>query len=206
MMTKVKLLKEENIMNTVLENIITRRSVRNYRCEQIMEEELNMILLAGSYAPNGMGTQSWKFTAIQKPEVMKRVNESIRQAILSIPVTTQTHPYIVSLIEKAKDENANFLYNAPTFIIVSHLKDNGNAMPDSALAIGNMMLAAHSLEIGSCWLNQLPGMTHMPIIRELLREINIPEDHIVYGSFVLGYPAEEPKPAEARKDVINIIR
>lgn len=193
-------------MNAVIENIITRRSIRNYRYEQISEEDINIILLAGSYAPNGTGTQSWKFTAIQNPEVMKKVNESIRQALLSIPVVAETHPYIVSLIEKAKDENTNFLYYAPTFVIVSNLIDNGNSMPDSALAIGNMMLVAHSLGIGSCWLNQLPGMTHMPMVRELLTELDIPGDHIVYGSVVFGYPADEPKPAAPRKDVINIIR
>lgn len=192
-------------MNTVLENIITRRSIRNYRPEQIPKGELDTILLAGSYAPNGMGTQSWKFTAVQNPETMKKINESIRKTLMSIPVVAETHPYIVSLVEKAKDENSNFLYNAPIFVIVSHLKDNGNAMPDSALAIGNMMLAAHSLGIGSCWLNQLPGLTHMPMIRELLTELDIPKDHIVYGSVVFGYSADESKSAQPRKDVINII-
>jgi nitroreductase len=192
-------------VNTVLENIITRRSIRNYKLDQISKEELDKILLAGSYAPNGMGTQSWKFTAIQNPQTMKKVNESIRQAILSIPIVAETHPYIVSLIEKAKDENANFLYKAPTLVIVSHLKDNGNAMPDSALAIGNMMLAAHSIGIGSCWLNQLPGMAQLPTIQELLSELDIPKNHTVYGSVVFGYPSDEPKTAELRKDVINII-
>lgn len=112
----------------------------------------------------------------------------------------------MSLVEKAKDESSNFLYHAPTFIIVSNLKDNGNSMPDSALANGNMMLAAHSLGIGSCWLNQLPGLTHMPLIRELLSDLDVPVNHIVYGSVVMGYAAEEPKQAAPRKNVVNIIR
>ncbi|WP_250227865.1 nitroreductase family protein [Anaeropeptidivorans aminofermentans] len=193
-------------MTTIIENILTRRSIRSFKKDQISEEDLNTILMAGSYAPNGMGTQSWKFTAIQNAQTMKKVNAAIRQSLLSVPIVPETHPYIVSLIEKAKDENADFLYHAPTFIIVSNLKDNGNSMPDSALAIGNMMLAAHAFGIGSCWLNQLPGLTHMPLIRELLNDLDIPENHIVYGSFVMGYGAEEPKPAAPRKDVINIIR
>lgn len=154
-------------MNDIIENILTRRSIRAFKEDQIPEENLNTILVAGSYAPNGMGMQNWKFTAIQNAAIIKKINEAIRQTLLSISAVPETHPYVVSLIEKAKDENADFLYHAPTFIIVSNLKDNGNSMPDSALAIGNMMLAAHSLGIGSCWLNQLPGLTHMPIIREL---------------------------------------
>lgn len=193
-------------MNNIIENILTRRSVRDFKKEQISLEDLNTILLAGSYAPSGMGLQSWKFTAIQSEETLKKVNEAIRQTLLTIPIAPQTHPYVVSLIEKAKDVNANFLYNAPTYIIVSNLKDNGNSMADSALAIGNMMLAAHSLGIGSCWLNQLPGLTHFPIISELLNELGIPENHIVYGSVVMGYAAKEPSPPAPRKEVINIIR
>ena len=192
-------------MNAVLENILTRRSVRVYQEKQISKEALQTILLSGSYAPNGMGLQNWRFIAIQNPAVRQKVNEAIRQTLLSIPVAPETHPYIVSLIEKAKDVNADFLYHSPTCILVSHLKDDGNAMPDSALAIGNMMLAAHSLGIGSCWLNQLPGLTHMPQIRELLDELGTPKNHIIYGSVVMGYAAGKAHPAEPRKDVICIV-
>ncbi|EGO62484.1 nitroreductase family protein [Acetonema longum] len=193
-------------MNDILENILTRRSIRAFKKDQIPEEDLNTILVAGSYAPNGMGLQDWKFTAIQNATTLKKVNEAIRQTLLSIPIVPEIHPYVMSLIEKAKDENADFLYHAPTFIIVSNLKDNGNSMPDSALAIGNMMLAAHSIGIGSCWLNQLPGLTHLPLIRELLTDLDVPEHHIVYGSVVMGYAAGESKPAAPRKNVIHIIR
>lgn len=191
-------------MNPILQNILTRRSVRAFKKEQIPKEDLDTILLAGSYAPNGMGLQNWKFTAIQNPAIMEKVNETLRQTLLSIPIVAETHPYIVSLIEKANDKNANFLYYAPTYIIVSNLKDNGNSMPDCALAIGNMMLAAHSLGIGSCWLNQLPGLTHLPQVRELLTELDIPQDHIVYGSVVMGYSLNPPNPAAPRKDIIRI--
>ncbi|AOT72299.1 hypothetical protein Gferi_23780 [Geosporobacter ferrireducens] len=52
------------------------------------------------------------------------INEVIRKTLFSIPVVSETHPYAVSLIEKAQDEKADFLYHAPTFIIVSNLKDN----------------------------------------------------------------------------------
>lgn len=193
-------------MNPVLDALLTRRSVRSYTKEQVSAADLDTILLAGSYAPNGMGRQTWRFTAIQSPETMKKVNEAIRQTLLTIPVVAETHPYIVKLIEKAQAENAEFLYGAPTYVIVSSLEGNGNAMADCALAIGNMMHAAHSLGIGSCWVNQLPGLTHQPLIRGLLNELSVPENHIVYGSVVLGYAAVEPKPADPRQDVIRIFR
>ena len=71
-------------MNSIIENILTRRSIRTFRGAQISEEDLNTILTAGSYAPNGMGTQSWKFTAIQKTSVLAKVNEAIRLTLISI--------------------------------------------------------------------------------------------------------------------------
>lgn len=188
-------------MNDIIKNIITRRSIRKYKSEQIKLEELETILLAGSYAPSGVNMQSWKFTAIQNKEVLQEVNEAIRQTIL----LNKDNPYYERLIEKAKDEKANFLFNAPTYVIVSNLKDNPNSMADSALAIGNMMLAAHSLGIGSCWLNQLPRLSCYPQMREFLTKIGVPENHLVYGSFTLGYP-DESKDASPRKDVINIIK
>lgn len=193
-------------MNCTIENILTRRSVRDFKANQIPEEDLNIILKAGSYAPNAMGLQNWKFTAIQNTEMLKKVNEAIRKTLLSIPIVPETHPYVVSLIEKSKDERADFLYHAPTLIIVSNLNNNGNSMPESSLAIGNMMLAGQSLGISSCWLNQLPGLTHMPLIRNLLNELDIPKTHIIYGTIVMGYAAYKPKTAIERKDVINIIR
>lgn len=192
-------------MNEVINNMLTRRSIRSFTEDQISEQDLKTILMAGSYAPSGMGLQTWKFTAIQKTDMIVKVNETIRKALLSIPIVEETHPYIVKLIEKAKDENTNFLYQAPTYIIVSNLEENGNAMADSALALGNMMLAAHSLGIGTCWLSQLPRLGHLPQIRELLTELNIPKDHSVYGSLAVGYPLGEPRPVQPRKDVITII-
>lgn len=183
-------------MNPVIENLLTRRSIRSFRNKQIPLEDLELILKAGSYAPNGMGLQAWKFTAIQNPDILKKVDNVIRQVILSSPVENER------LIERAKDPNHNFLNNAPTYIIVSHLKDSPLAMADCALALGNMMLAAHSLGIGSCWFNSLPRMTNHPLVRELLTELEIPENHNVYAAGVFGYPEGEIKPAAPRREGI----
>ena len=192
-------------MNEVIRAIEMRRSVRKFTGAMIPRSELETILHAGSYAPNGMGSQEWRFTAVQDEMTLQRINESIRLALLTIPVIAETHPYVVSLIEKAGNEQANFNYGASTYVIVSHQRDNGNAMPDSALALGYMMLAAHSMGIGSCWLNLLPGMAGLPIIRNLMTELGLPENHTIYACAVFGYAAKEPEAAEPRKDVVRIL-
>ena len=192
-------------MNQVLENILTRRSVRRYKQKQISPAELKTILKAGSFAPSGNNMQSWRFTAVQNSRMLKKINETIRNSILQTPISDNTSEYMIRLREKATDENINYMFNAPTYVIVSNLRDNSNSMADSALAIGNMMLVAHSLGIGSCWVNLLSRITDLPLIRKMLSDLAIPENHKVYGAITLGYPDGIPREASPRKDVINII-
>ena len=192
-------------MNPIIENIINRRSVRSYENKQIPKEELDAILLAASYAPSAMGTQSRRITAIQSKECLQKVNRAIREALRSIPVTEKTHPFIISLIEKAQSPESEFLYGAPVYIILTDTPENLSAMPDCALAAENVMLAARAFGIGSCWINQLPGMAQLPQIKALLKELHLPEDHVAFSSVVLGYPAGEFPHAEERKDRISIL-
>ena len=192
-------------MNPVIENIVTRRSVRAYQNKQIPKEILEDILLAGSYAPSAMGTQGRRITAIQSEEGIQKVNDAVRESLRSIPVTEKTHPYIISLIEKAQSPTSEFLYGAPVYVILTDTPENLSAVPDCALAAQNIMLAAHAYGIGSCWINQLPGMTQLPQIRALLKELGLPEDHIALSSVVLGYPAGQTGPAEERKDRVAIL-
>lgn len=192
-------------MNEAIQNMITRRSIRAFTDEKVKLDDLQTILMAGSFAPCGKGLQNWRFTAVQNETTLKQVNEAIRLAYLTYPVDASTHPHVLNMIEKAENQQADYMYGAPIFVMVTHLKEESNAMADSALAIGNMMLAAHSLGLASCWLNHLPRLTHQPIVQELLSTLRIPDNHIVYGSFVLGYAKEVVRNVAPRKDVIHII-
>ena len=192
-------------VNSVIDNIMTRRSIRSFKEQQITRDELNTILTAGSYAPSGMALQSWKFTAIQDPKVLNKINETMRQTLLGISPESEAYAYYANYIKMAQDLTSNFLYHAATYVLVSNQRENKNGFADSALAIGNMMLAAHSIGIGSCWLNQVPRLSEHELMRELLTELEIPQDHTVYGSVVLGYPNGKERSAAPRKDVIHII-
>jgi len=186
--------------NPVLENMLTRRSIRRFIPQQISDEARDAILLAGRYAPTGMDLQSWRFTVIQDPAWMERVNTAIREAFLLYQVTDQTTPYMRGLVEKAKAGKAGFLFRAPTCVIVTNGVHIENATADCALAIGNMMLAAHALGVGSCWVSQLSRLTRLTPVRHLLDELGLPDDHIVCGSVVLGYPQGAPPQAPPRKE------
>ena len=195
--------------NNTLEIIMTRRSVRNYISKQVENDKLQAILEAGCSAPYGLTLVKRCITVVQGKEWHSKINECIRKCHLSIPEKGATNQYIKSLKIKALEENAEFLYNAPIFIIVSTNPNNSSAMVDCAVAIENMLIAAHSLGLGTCWLNQLPGLTQKLHVRELMNSLEIPNDHLIYGSFVLGYPnLEALKSISPRKDTttINMIK
>ena len=171
--------------NDAVDAILTRRSIRSYQAKQISEDALETILTVGQFAPSGMNQQSAKAIVVQSKERMQQ---------------------LVQLAKAAEQVDHNPFYDAPTVILVFADATQLAPLEDGCNVLENMMLAAHSLGIGSCWLNQLPGLTNMPLIRELLSDLDVPVNHIVYGSVVMGYAAEEPKQAALRKNVVNIIR
>ena len=90
-------------------------------------------------------------------------------------------------------------------ILASNERDNQLGMQDCACALENIFLAAHSLGIGSVWINQLNGICDVPEIRFVLNELRLPENHIVLGMAALGYAAEPGRPANKREDVVEWI-
>lgn len=167
-------------MNEVLKNILTRRSVRSFKSEQIKDEELDQILQAGIYAPSGMNRQSWQFTVIQNKEKIELLAKVIRKAL-------------------GRDESYNF-YLPVTLILLSNDRDNSNGLADCSCALENIFLMANSLGIGSCWINQLKNICDEIEVRNLLNSFEIPSNHIVWGMAALGYPDSKVNTAPPRKD------
>ena len=129
--------------NEVLKALHERRSVRKYKPEQITDEELLTVLEAGTYAPTGMGYQDPWIVAVQDPEI---ISQLVRMNAEVMGVTS--NPY----------------YDAPTIVLVfgSHPDKWRNAVQDGSLVLGNMMLAAHSIGLGSCWINREREMFDTP--------------------------------------------
>lgn len=174
-----------NKKNEVLQTIKARRSVRSYTEQQVSEEDLNLILEAACHAPNGMNYQTWHFTAIRNAELLEQLNEKIKGAFAK-----SNDP---RLQERGHSQTYCCYYHAPTLIIVSNEPTQWWAGMDCACALQNIFLAAKSLGIGSCWINQLGQTCDDPDVRAFLTELGIPENHRVYGCAALGYqPADAP--------------
>lgn len=161
-------------MSQVFENIKTRRSVRSYQDTQIPREQLEQILTAGLYAPSGKNSQLCQFTVVQGKEKLEALRNAIAKAL--------------------QNPDYHHFYNAPTLVMVSAPKDYALAVPDCAVALENMFLAAHDLKLGSVWINQLGGICDQPEVRALLTKYGVPENHNIYGSAAIGYPAVEVAP------------
>lgn len=168
-------------MNNVLETIKARRSVRAYDNRQVPLGDLQEILEAATYAPSGMHYETWHFTAIQRTETLTELNNRIKGAFAKSSDSR--------LQERGASSTYCCYYHAPTLVIVSNEPTQWWAGMDCACAIENMFLAAQSLGIASCWINQLGTTCNDPEVRALLTSLGVPEGHQVYGCVALGYAA-----------------
>ena len=170
-------------MNEVIKNIYTRRSVRMFESKKIPKEMLEVIADVARYAPSGMNRQEWRFTVVQNKDIIGK---------LATVITNE--------LDRGPDYN---FYGADTLIITSAPRDAKYAVEDCACALENMFLAAHSLGIGSVWINQLKGICDVPEIRAVLNEINIPAENICNGIAALGYEMTDPKGKVEKKENVT---
>lgn len=173
-------------MNQVIEAIETRRSVRSFTDERIKDEELSQILQAAVCAPSGMNKQTFRFTVLRNKEKMSLLAKEIA-------------------LELERDASSYNFYLPDVLILVSDNSENGNGLADCACSLENIFLAAHSLGVGSVWINQLKLICDKPKIREVLDEFQIPSNHIVWGMAALGYPKDQTSVEKIRKGVIHYI-
>jgi len=193
------------IHNEVLDCIRARRSTRQFQERQIEEEYLEAILDAAIWAPSGGNNQSWLFTAIQKKDILSKLSDLMREGFQHW-IPDDDYPGKHRIKDIAKNENFDFFHHAPTLIIASNRPNYENAMADCSLALENIFLAAHSLGLGSCYLNQLHWLRDDPELRDYLFELGIPKEHTICSAAGVGYIEKEPSIPIRKDGTINIIK
>lgn len=167
-------------MNEVIKAMLARRSTKNFDPDRPVEQEkLDEILLAGTYAANGVGKQAAKIVVLTKKEDVVLL-ERMNAAVIGKP---ELHPF----------------YGAPTVCIVLADKHHFTSVEDGALVIGNMMLAAESLGVGSCWIHRAREEFDSDEGKALLKKWGIEGEYIGVGHCVLGYRVGEAREAAPRK-------
>lgn len=166
-------------IGAVQRTIFARRSTRSYKPDMLPKETLDRILKAGSYAPTGRNLQS--------PMILAVTNKEMRDKLSAMNA---------KILGKEEDP----FYGAPVVLVVLADKDMPTYLYDGSLVLGNMMLAAEELGIGSCWVHRAKEEFESAEGKEILKSLGIEGNYEGIGHLILGYADSEKEPAAPRKD------
>ena len=170
-------------MNEIIKNIVERRSIKKYKSDMVPSELIDEVLKAGTFAPTGMNKQSPIIIAITNKEVRDKLSK-LNAKIMGVDID----PF----------------YGAPVVIVVLADKSVPTYIYDGSLVMENMMLAAHSLGLGSCWIHRAKEEFETEEGKALLKEWGVDENYVGIGHCLLGYPDGNLHPPVKRKE--NYIR
>jgi nitroreductase len=163
-------------LNPKLSFLFGRRSVRDYQKQPVSDEMVGDLLAAAMAAPSACGKDPWRFVVV-------RDKATLQALAAALP-------------------NGSMIAGAPVGIVVcgdlnaAHAGELSYLLQDCSAAIENLLLAAHALGLGACWLGVHP---RQPRIEALTKILGLPEAIIPVSGIALGWPAEE-KAARTRFD------
>ena len=175
-------------MSEALENIKTRRSIRKYKPDMVPQEILDKIIEAGLYAASGMGQQNTIIIQVTNKELRDKISK-INQEI------------------GGWKEGFDPFYGAPAMLIILAKKDWPNRVYDGSLVMGNLMLAAHDLGIGSCWIHRAKQEFETDWGKEFLKSLGIEEEYEGIGHCALGYvDGDYPKAPTIKENRVYYVK
>ena len=167
-------------MKDILDTIISRRSVKNFKDIPVEEELIEKIIKAGMFAPSGKNIQSPIIIAITNKSVINNISNEIN---------------------KVRNTSLNPLYGAPVVLGVLAKKDVFTHVYDGSVVIENMLLEAHSLGLGACWIHHAKEVFERDFGKDLLRSINLDcDEYEGIGFCIVGYANTIPSTPLPRKD------
>lgn len=187
-------------MNPVIDTIMKRRSVRFYKDKPIPRDQMEAIIKAGNYAPTGAGTQMWRFVVVEDAQFRKKL---AKLAFPRYKKWMENAPEMLKILRDKIDSEVEdpVYYSAPAIVFV--IGSGVTSDLDCPMVCENMMLAAKSLGIGSCWVYFGQLVLDDPEIRETL---GMKENEKVYGPIIMGYPEENlPERAPKREPLVKWI-
>lgn len=175
----------------VYENIMTRRSIRQYKPEAVERSKMDTIIQCGINAPNGMNRQAYEVRIVDSKEFLDGVTEAYKKA----------NPEVA---EKPSFKNA--FCNAPTVAFIAADKNYDLSHVDCGLLGGNMVLSAWSMGVGSCCLGGIVRfMLEDENARPYLEKLDFSEDYELIYAIGFGYPDESPAAKPRKTDKVRYI-
>lgn len=162
-----------------LKLIESRRSIRSYKPDMVPDDLIDKVIEAGTFAATGGGRQSPIIIAVKDRKTrdkLSKLNADIMGA--------ETDPF----------------YGAPLVLIVLADRSSSTYLYDGSLVMGNLMLAAHALGLGSCWIHRAKEEFDRPEGKEILKDLGITGDYEGIGHCILGYIDGDVPEAKPRKE------
>ncbi len=166
--------------NIAMENLLTRRSVRQYTAEVPPMEVIEEICKAGTYAPTGMNRQS--------PIIIAVTNKELRDNLSRMNARVMGN------------DSIDPFYGAPVVLVVLADKNVHTYLEDGSLVMGNLMNAAHAKGLGSCWIHRAREVFETEEGKQILKDLGIEGDYVGIGNCILGYTDGEYPEAKPRKE------
>lgn len=170
----------------ILDLINSRASTKKYIDKMPSESDIEAVIKAGLRAASGRNMQAPIIVAVTNKEIRDKM--SIENAAI---FNMNTDPF----------------YNAPVVLVVLAKKTAHTYVYDGSLVLGNMMLAAHSLGLGSCWVHRAKEVFEKPEWKKWLKSIGIEDEVEGIGNLILGYPdGDIPSPKETKSDRVYYVK
>lgn len=166
-------------MNEVIKAIKERRSVKSYKPDAVPEELIDAVLEAGTYAPTGRNMQS--------PIIVAVTDKALRDRL-------------ASLNAEIMGFDGDPFYGAPAVLVVLADRNRPTYIYDGSLVMENLMLAAHSLGLGSCWIHRAKEVFDSEEGKAILASLGIEGDYEGIGNCILGYSDAMPAERKPRKE------
>lgn len=169
-----------------------RRAVRDFRPDAVPPQLLRRLADAAVQAPSAMNDQPWRFTIITDTALLTRLSTLVKTHLGQSPATLPKSDHFRTVFA---DPDFHLFHHAPVLVVISAAGDDPWATEDCALAAGNLMLAAHDMGLGSCWVGFAQGWLNTPGGRLML---DIPGHHHVVAPIAIGWP-RAPAPPVLRR-------
>lgn len=178
-------------MNHTLNAIKERRSTRKFKASPLAKDTLEAIIEAGLYAPSAHNQQSWHFTVIQDPDIIKDLNRATKQVLATIGDE--------GVKKMASKEDFDLFYGGPSLVLVSGEDEALMPEVDCAAATENMFIAAESLNVGGCWNGYVGRLFASDQGEVYKRKFGIPQGYTTYYAAVFGNIEGRAKNAPPRR-------
>lgn len=183
----------------VLDAIYQRRAIREFAGQPIHQSTIQTMIDAAIQAPSAMNLQPWSFVVIRDRDRLVWIAREARRHLLE---TIADDSPLARLREHVAAPDFDMLYGAPALILICATSDSIGVGEDCAMAAENLMLAAHAVGIGTCWI----GLAR-PWLNEqsCKKELGIEAQYRPIAAIVAGYPKRRPAAPGRRQPEIHWI-